>query len=41
MYALLRDDSRILNTLSFSPGFTEADAGLRAFAEVVNKLPNW
>ena len=41
MYALLRDDSRILNTLSFSPGFTESDAGLRAFAEVVNKLPNW
>ena len=38
MYALLHDDTRILAKLDFGPGFTEADAGLRAFVQAVNAM---
>lgn len=37
-YALLHDDSRILERLDFHPGFTDADAPLRQFAELVNQM---
>jgi nitrite reductase/ring-hydroxylating ferredoxin subunit len=32
------DDRRILEGLRFHPGFTDADEGLRTFAEMVNRL---
>jgi phenylpropionate dioxygenase-like ring-hydroxylating dioxygenase large terminal subunit len=41
MYALLHDDTRILEHLDFGPGFTEADAGLRAFVQVVNAMDTY
>ena len=39
LYALLHDDARILERLRFRRAFTDADAPLRAFAEVVDGLP--
>lgn len=41
MYVLLRDDHRILDNLRFSPGFTETDAGLKSFVELVNSMETW
>lgn len=41
MYVLLYDDHRILETLSFRPGFTEADLALKTFAETVNVMDIW
>jgi hypothetical protein len=41
MYVLLHDDHRVLETLAFRPGFTEADTALRLFAETVNRIPTW
>lgn len=41
MYVLLHDDRRILDTLHFFPGFTAADAPLRAFADLVDAMPSW
>jgi nitrite reductase/ring-hydroxylating ferredoxin subunit len=41
VYVLLRDDHRILDNLKFSPGFTENDAGLKSFAEIVNSMETW
>lgn len=35
---ITRDDRRILEGLRFHPGFTDADEGLRAFADMVNRL---
>jgi hypothetical protein len=41
LYALLHQDHRVLNDLSFSPGFIERDMGLKAFVEVVNAMEVW
>jgi phenylpropionate dioxygenase-like ring-hydroxylating dioxygenase large terminal subunit len=41
MYHLLHDDVRILERLAFRPAFTEADAGLRAFVQVVNAMDTY
>lgn len=38
MLMLLHDDRRVLETLRFRPDFTEADAPLRCFADVVDTL---
>jgi phenylpropionate dioxygenase-like ring-hydroxylating dioxygenase large terminal subunit len=38
MYILLRDDRRILDDIRFFPGFTERDAPLQAFADLVNGI---
>jgi nitrite reductase/ring-hydroxylating ferredoxin subunit len=39
LWTLLRDDSRILHDIQFTPGYTELDAPLRAFADGVDALP--
>ena len=39
LYALLHDDARILERLRFRRAFTEHDAPLAAFAEIVDALP--
>jgi phenylpropionate dioxygenase-like ring-hydroxylating dioxygenase large terminal subunit len=39
MYLLLIDDRKILADLEFSPNFSPADIGLKAFVDVVNRLP--
>ena len=39
LYALLHDDARILERLRFRRAFTDADAPLAAFADVVDGLP--
>ena len=41
MMMLLRDDRRVLDTIDFHPGFSDADAPLSAFARVVNELGSW
>ena len=41
MYILLYDDHRILDTLHFRPGFTEADTVLKEYAQVVNSMQIW
>ena len=41
MYTLLRDDHRILDSLMFSPGFTEQDESLKCFAKTVNAMETW
>jgi phenylpropionate dioxygenase-like ring-hydroxylating dioxygenase large terminal subunit len=41
MAALLHDDRRILDGLEFAPHFTDRDAPLRAYAELVNGLDTW
>jgi phenylpropionate dioxygenase-like ring-hydroxylating dioxygenase large terminal subunit len=41
MGVMLRDDRRILDNLDFAPAFSELDAGLRAFAEVVDRIDPW
>jgi nitrite reductase/ring-hydroxylating ferredoxin subunit len=41
MYTLLHDDRRILDSLMFSPGFTENDEPLKCFAEIVNTMEIW
>jgi hypothetical protein len=41
MLTLLHDDRRILEGLDFRPAFSEADAPLRAYAQVVNALGSW
>lgn len=38
---MLREDNRILDSISFSPGYTENDAGLREFARVVDAMEVW
>ena len=39
MYLLLIDDRKILADLEFSPNSSPADTGLKAFVDVVNRLP--
>jgi phenylpropionate dioxygenase-like ring-hydroxylating dioxygenase large terminal subunit len=41
MTMLLHDDRRVLDTIEFHPGFSDADAPLSAFARVVNELGSW
>jgi len=41
MYVLLHDDHRVLNSLSFRPGFTEADLALKTFADIINAMDIW
>lgn len=41
MFVLLYDDRRILDSIRFTPNFTEQDAPLKAFAEVVSSLGVW
>lgn len=38
---MLREDNQILDSISFSPGYTENDAGLREFARVVDAMEVW
>ena len=38
---ILHDDRRILDTLAFSPGFTENDIGLKTFAQIVDAMETW
>jgi hypothetical protein len=40
-YIFLQEDNPILNTISFRPGFTENDVGMKAFAEIVNATGSW
>lgn len=39
VYALLRDDRKVLDRLSFRPGFTDADQALASFFALVDALP--
>lgn len=41
MYTLLRYDRHILDELIFTPGFTDYDVGLTAFAAQVNAMETW
>ncbi|GIK43858.1 MAG: hypothetical protein BroJett011_76910 [Chloroflexota bacterium] len=41
MYTLLHHDRRILDELIFTPGFTDKDIGLTAFAALVNAMEVW
>jgi phenylpropionate dioxygenase-like ring-hydroxylating dioxygenase large terminal subunit len=41
MYALLRDDDKILDGIRFHPGYTENDAALVTFADAVDAMEVW
>jgi hypothetical protein len=41
MYALLRDDDKILDGIRFHPGYTENDAALETFAKAVDAMEVW
>jgi hypothetical protein len=41
MYILLRDDDRILDGITFHPGYTENDAALETFADAVDAMEVW
>jgi phenylpropionate dioxygenase-like ring-hydroxylating dioxygenase large terminal subunit len=41
MAMLLHDDRRVLDSIDFKPAFTERDAPMSAFADVVDALGTW